>query len=171
MYLRAALAIALLCSFGVSANAQQVPAVLDANPSAGAISVPEEVPLAGISVAGTDADGTRSFVIQAAGLTLGQTLMIPGDPARLSEQGATLRRSSRLTSGYQVVENGLRTIRFNGWDTNRTPRFVHFWRNPATVALLVDTPMLRSRKEIYLKSNSSCTYVLPSQSLSCVHSE
>ena len=81
MYLRAALAIALLCSFGVSANAQQVPAVLDANPSAGAISVPEEVPLAGISVAGTDADGTRSFVIQAAGLTLGQTLMIPGDPA------------------------------------------------------------------------------------------
>lgn len=81
MYLRAFIAIALAFVIGGSAHAQQVPLVLDANPPTGALTAPEEVTIIGISVVGVEGEGTRSFVLQAAGLSVGETLIIPGDPA------------------------------------------------------------------------------------------
>ncbi len=81
MHLHAVLAITLIFFFGGSAYAQQVPIPRGETAPASSVITPDELRIASISVAGVEAEGTQAFVLQAAGLSTGETILIPGDPA------------------------------------------------------------------------------------------
>lgn len=77
MPLRASLFLLLVFLVGGSAYAQQIPLGEVAPP----VGAPEDVRIASISVDGISNESTQAFVIQAAGLAVGDSVAIPGDPA------------------------------------------------------------------------------------------
>lgn len=63
---------------------------------------PEEVEILGISVEGVDTESMRSFAIRSSGLTVGETVTLPGDPS-ISEAIRNLYKL-RVFSDVKIVE-------------------------------------------------------------------
>lgn len=65
-------------------------------------SVPEELEILGISVEGVEGETMQSFAIRSSGLAVGQTVVLPGDPA-ISEAIRSIYRL-RVFSDVKIVE-------------------------------------------------------------------
>lgn len=101
MVFRSAVIGLLALAFALPAAAQN-PSPLAATQGLGPLGRPETLEILGVSVEGVEGDYTQSLVQQASGLEIGQTVVLPGDPAF----GDAIRSIYRLGmySDVKVVE-------------------------------------------------------------------
>ena len=94
--------ILLLSILTVGVNAVAAQGLSGSSLVSNRFSVPEELEILGISVEGVEAETMQSFAIRSSGLAVGQTVVLPGDPA-ISEAIRSIYRL-RVFSDVKIVE-------------------------------------------------------------------
>ncbi len=94
--------ILLLSILTVGVNAVAAQGLSGNSLASNRFSAPEELEILGISVEGVDAETMQSFAIRSSGLAVGQTVVLPGDPA-ISEAIRSIYRL-RVFSNVKIVE-------------------------------------------------------------------